>query len=112
MRVLFDQNVPRNLRQYLAGHEVFTAAQMGWQELENGQLLKVAEDDGFDVFLTGDQNMTYQQNMKRRKIAIVELTKNNWPSVKPQVAQIALAVDSSVVGRFQTVDCDLKRKLR
>ena len=75
MRVLFDQNIPRNLRQHMAAHEVQTAALMGWGRIENGVLLKKAEDAGFDVFLTGDQNLSYQQNLRDRRIGIVEITK-------------------------------------
>jgi hypothetical protein len=63
VKVLFDQNVPRNLRSHLAGHEVSTAANMGWQELENGELLKAAESGGFLVFITCDQSRRYQQNL-------------------------------------------------
>jgi hypothetical protein len=57
--VLFDNNVPAPLRRYLEGHEVSTARQMGWQELENGDLLNAAEDAGFELLLTGDKNLSY-----------------------------------------------------
>ena len=60
MRVLFDNNVPAPLRRHLPGHEVHTAQQMGWHELENGELLNAAETGGFDVFVTGDKYLSYQ----------------------------------------------------
>ena len=105
MRVLFDQNIPRNLRQHMAAHEVQTAALMGWGRIENGALLKKAEDAGFDVFLTGDQNLSYQQNLKDRRIGIVEITKNNWPSVEPRLAEILKAIENCGVGEYKTVIC-------
>ena len=73
MRVLFDQGIPLPLRPYLVGHSVRTAAQQGWATLGNGDLLKVAEEADFDVFLTTDKNIRYQQNLSGRKIAIVVL---------------------------------------
>jgi hypothetical protein len=105
VKVLFDQNVPRNLRIHLTGHEVLTAANMDWQELENGDLLKAAEFGGFDVFITCDQSLRYQQNLIDRKIAIIELTKNNWPSIQPYVAQIKRTVDASTEGEYHTIEC-------
>jgi hypothetical protein len=73
MRVLFDQATPLPIAPYLGGHSVLTAAQQGWATLGNGDLLKVAEEAGFDVLLTTDKNMRYQQNLAGRKIAIVVL---------------------------------------
>ena len=105
MKVQFDQNVPRNLRKHLSNHEVFSAAKMGCNELENGLLLHAAEAAGFDVFVTGDQNLRYQQNFATRKIAIVELTKNNWPSVEPHVEQIAVVMGKAQPGAYATVQC-------
>ena len=61
MRVLFDQATPLPIGSYLVGHSVRTAAQQGWATLGNGDLLKVAEEAGFDVLLTTDKNMRYQQ---------------------------------------------------
>jgi predicted nuclease of predicted toxin-antitoxin system len=105
MRILFDQNMPRNLRAFLPGHEVRTSGQMGWQELENGELLTKAESAGFEVFITGDQNLSYQQNLSTRTISIIELTKNNWPSVEPHVERIAKAVSDCTPGSYQVIDC-------
>jgi predicted nuclease of predicted toxin-antitoxin system len=105
MRVLFDQNVPRNLRRFLVGHEVATAPQMSWEELANGELIAAAETGGFEVFVTGDQNLSYQQTLVDRTIAIVELTKNNWPSVEPHVEEIVAAVDDATPGTYRIVEC-------
>ena len=70
MRVLFDQATPVPIRTFLTGHTVSTAAREGWDKLQNGDLLNAAEAAGFQVFLTTDKNIRYQQNLTRRKIAI------------------------------------------
>ncbi len=62
MRILFDQGTPVLLRQTLTAHKVSTAFEMGWAKLENGDLLRAAEGQ-FDVFITTDQNLRYQQNL-------------------------------------------------
>jgi hypothetical protein len=73
MRVLFDQATPLPIRSHLKGHEIRTAAQEGWATLKNGEMLNAAERAGFDVLLTTDKNIRYQQNLSERKIAIVVL---------------------------------------
>jgi predicted nuclease of predicted toxin-antitoxin system len=105
VKILFDQNVPRNLRDHLPHHEVLTAAAMGWHELENGDLLNAAESGGFHVFITCDQSLRYQQNLTGRKIAIIELTKNNWPSIKPNLPEIVRTVDKCSAGEYHTIEC-------
>ena len=67
MRVLFDQNIPRSLRQFLPGHDIRTAAEMGWSALSNGLILDAAEAAGFHVMITADRNMRHQQNMTGQK---------------------------------------------
>lgn len=63
MRVLFDQGTPVPLRQALTGHSVFTAYELGWATLKNGELLRSAEEQGFEIFVTTDANLRYQQNL-------------------------------------------------
>ena len=64
MRILFDKNVPVGVRGFLSGHEVRTFVEMQWHpQLENGELLKAAEAAQFDVMITSDQNIVYQQNL-------------------------------------------------
>ena len=105
MNILFDQNVPRKLRRHLSRHLVSTARAMGWDRTLNGELLRAAEAAGFDVFLTCDQNLSYQQDLAGRKIAIVELSSNNWPIVKTHVTEIAAAVNSSTSASYIRVIC-------
>jgi hypothetical protein len=70
LRILFDNNVPVGVRRFLVGHEVRTVVEMNWPpQLENGDLLKAAEVEDFDVMVTSDQNILYQQNLTGRKLA-------------------------------------------
>jgi len=75
MLILFDNSTPRGIARSLHGHLVTEARERGWDRLSNGELLKAAEQAGFDVLLTPDQNMRYQQNLTGRRIAIVVLGK-------------------------------------
>ena len=76
MKVLFDVNMPRPLHRELPAHEVVTAQAMGWGELENGDLIEAAERAGFDVLITADRNLRYQQNLTGRRLGIVVLPGN------------------------------------
>jgi|ERR1051325_4879175 hypothetical protein len=104
MRVLFDQAVPVPIRPHLAGHEVRTAAEEGWDTLKNGELLTAAEPAGFDVLLTTDKNIRYQQNLSQRKIAIIVLGQQQWPKLRPHVRLVVEAVNAAVSGSYTEVD--------
>lgn len=106
MRVLFDNNVPAPLRRHLTGHEVSTARQMGWAELGNGELLREGEGAGFQVMVTGDKNLAYQQNLEGRKLALVVLDTTRWSILKrsPEtLSDIAAAVDRAEPGSFEAL---------
>jgi hypothetical protein len=105
MNVLFDQNTPRKLRRHLTGHLVTTALAMGWDRTVNGELIRAAEAAGFEVFLTCDQNLSYQQDLSGRKIAIVESTSNNWTIVRLHIEEICRAVKSCSAGSYIRVIC-------
>jgi hypothetical protein len=104
MRILFDQATPVPIRAHLAEHEVRTAAQQGWDTLKNGELLAVAEADGFDVLLTTDKNLLYQQNLSGRRIAVVVLGLQQWPSLRPHVWRVAEAIQSATPGSYLEID--------
>jgi len=104
MLILFDNSTPRGIARSLHGHLVTEARERGWDRLSNGELLKAAEQAGFDVLLTPDQNMRYQQNLTGPRIAIVVLGKGRWTLVKPHVAQIAAAVNSATPGSYTEID--------
>lgn len=103
MKVLFDHNVPHKLRHLLPGHEIKTADEMSWARLENGLLLAAAEDAGFDLMLTADNNLAYQQNLTGRKLALVVLSTNRWKLVREAVPAIARAVDAAIPGSFERI---------
>lgn len=88
----------------LEGHVVKTAREQGWTALLNGELLRVAEQAGFDVPLTTDKNIAYQQSLRGRKIALVALGKGNWPVVRPMLPQIVAAVNAAKPGSYTLVD--------
>jgi hypothetical protein len=98
MRVLFDQATPLPIRAFLDRHEVCTASQQGWATLNNGDLLTAAEAAGFEVLLTTDKNLRYQQNLEGRKIAVVVLGRQQWPQVRSYVQRIVDAVNSAAPG--------------
>ena len=107
MLVLFDQATPVPIRPYLTGHTVSTAFQMGWDKLKNGELLAAAEQAGFDLFLTTDKNMRYQQNLAVRRIAIIVLGQQQWPHVRPHIQRVVDAVNAATPGSFAEVDIPL-----
>jgi len=82
MLILFDQGTPFPFRKFLPGHVIKTAYRQGWGALLNGDLLRVAEEAGFDLLLTTDQNLAYQQNLTARRIAIVALGRNRWTLIQ------------------------------
>lgn len=104
MRILFDQGTPVPIRPFLKGHAVRTAAEQGWDKFRNGDLMTAAEAAGFDLFLTTDKNMRYQQNLAGRKIAIVVLGQQQWPQLRPHIQRVVEAVNAAVPGSFAVVD--------
>ncbi|MDQ6913353.1 MAG: DUF5615 family PIN-like protein [Verrucomicrobiota bacterium] len=86
MRVLFDQGTPVPLRKHFAGHDVVTAFEAGWSEVSNGELLAKAEEQ-FDVLVTTDKQLRYQQNLTGRRIAIVVLPHASWLKLEPHAGR-------------------------
>lgn len=73
MRVLLDEQLPRQLGPYLIGHEVRSVQQEGWAGLKNGELISRMESSGFSVLVTGDQSLEFQQNVGKRRLGVVVL---------------------------------------
>ncbi len=94
MRVLFDQGTPVPLRRHLHPHVVDTTAELGWSTLLNGELLDRAESEGYEAFITTDQNLKHQQNLSQHKIRILVLTSTSWPRIREQVANIRNILES------------------
>ncbi len=100
MRVLFDQGTPVPLRQALLGHNVSTAYELGWATLKNGELLRSAEEAGFEVLVTTDANLKYQQNLAARQIAVVVLSTTSWPRIRVVAKSVSAAVNSVSTGSY------------
>lgn len=104
MRVLFDHGTPSGIAQSLAAHEVTLAIDRGWDKVSNGELLTKADAAGFEVLLTTDKNIQYQQNLKGRKIAIVVLGNSAWRIVKLHLDRIAAALNEATPGSYAEVE--------
>jgi hypothetical protein len=104
MLILFDQATPVPIRSFLKGHTVRTAAQQGWDTLKNGDLLSAAEEAGFDVFLTPDKNIRYQQDLTDRKIALVVIGNAQWPALRHHVERVVAAVNAAQPGTYTEVN--------
>ncbi len=104
MQILLDNNAPRGLIRALTGHTVTEARERGWAAWENGDLLQAAEEAGFDVFVTSDKNIKYQQNLRGRKIALVVLTIGRWGPVRRVLPEIVAAVNAATPGSYVEVE--------
>lgn len=103
MRVLFDQGTPVPLRRLLSHHVVETAFERGWSTLTNGELLAAAEHGGFEVMVTTDMNLRYQQNLTDRQIAIVVLSTTSWPRIRGVTDLVAEAIDRASTIKYAEV---------
>jgi hypothetical protein len=111
LRIVFDKNVPVGVRRFLPEHEVRTFLEMQWHpQLENGGLLNSAEAAGFDVMITSDQNIRYQQNLTGRKLAFVVLGSNIWPVVRGHERTISEKVNAATPGSYAFIEMPLARK--
>jgi hypothetical protein len=104
MLILFDHSTPAPLAAYLTGHSVTKAKDRGWDKLTNGDLLAEAERAGFDLLLTADNNMRYQQNLVGRKIALVVLSTPQWPRVQLHVDKIRAVLGSVEPGNYAEIE--------
>lgn len=103
MRILFDQGTPAPLRRNLPGHAVDTAYERGWSELRNGDLLTAAESKGYDLLITTDQSIRYQQNLSENRLGIVVLLSTSWPRIQPRIKDVQDAVDGMQPGEYREV---------
>ena len=99
MRIVFDQGTPTPLRTHLIGHTVETAFELGWSNLRNGELLAMAEKS-FDLLVTTDQQLKYQQNLSGRKLSVLVLMTTSWPRIQLRIPQILEAIDHISPGEY------------
>lgn len=104
MLILFDHVTPKGIAPFLIGHTVTKAKDRGWDTLANGDLLAEAERAGFDVLVTADKNMRYQQNLTGRRIALVVLSTPQWPVVRLHVEKIVAVVNAATAGSYAEVE--------
>jgi hypothetical protein len=111
LRILFDKNVSVGVRRFLVAHEVRTVVDLKWPaQLENGELLKATETVAFDVLVTSDQNIRYQQKLTGRKLALVVLGSNIWPVVRNYGAAIAAKAAGATPGSYDFIEMPLPPK--
>lgn len=103
MRILFDQGIPVPLRRFLSPHEVDTVFEQGWHQLENGELLGVAEENGFNAFITTDQHLRQQQALVGRRLAVVVLLTTDWGTIRPNVDRVVAAISQLSEGDYVEV---------
>lgn len=105
MLVLFDHGTPKGLARLLPEHTIHTAKSRGWDTLSNGALLSAAEEEAFEVLLTTDRRIRYQQNLKTRRIALVVLTGSvKWKLVRSRAGEVAEAVNAAAPGSYTEVE--------
>jgi hypothetical protein len=104
MRILFDHGTPAPLQSFLTGHTVREAKAQGWDTFKNGDLLTAAEAAGFDVLVTTDKNIRYQQNLTGRAIAIIVLGNAQWPVLRLHVTLVVAAVNAATPGSYVEID--------
>ncbi|MEO7135533.1 MAG: DUF5615 family PIN-like protein [Vicinamibacterales bacterium] len=106
MRILLDEQLPRQLAPYLIGHYARTVQQESWAGLTNGVLLTSAEVAGFDVFLTGDQNLEFQQNISKRRLGVVVLcaASNALEDLVPLIPRALAAIEAIQPGQAVRVE--------
>jgi hypothetical protein len=105
MLILFDHGTPKGLIRALAGHTIITAQARGWDKLNNGALLDAAEEAAVDLLLTTDRGIRYQQNLARRRVALIVLTgTTKWSRVRLHLQRIAAVVDEATPGSYTEID--------
>jgi hypothetical protein len=98
-RIILDENLPQPLRHEFCNHDAVTVGFMGWSGTQNGDLIKLIDGE-FDILVTGDQNLRYQQNFKDRRISIIELPYTRLDQLLPLIDQIKDAIEESSVGSY------------
>lgn len=97
---IFDQGTPVPLRNCPADHQVDTVFELGWSRLENGDLLTAAENSDYQILITTDQNLRYQQNLQNRRISVIILLSTSWPRIRKQTEKIISVLDGMTIGDY------------
>ena len=92
IRILPGQNAPLGL---LTGHDVVTVARLGSSTIQNGDLIRAAEEAGFAVLITWDRNIRYQQQLTGRQLTLIELTTNQWATIRDHIADVQAVIETA-----------------
>ncbi len=103
MKILFDQGTPVPLRQHLVNHDVETVYERGWANSSNGNLLDAAEQEGFEIFITTDQNLRFQQNLSKRQLAIIVIMSTSWPRIQLRIRDVQAVIDTIASGECKEI---------
>jgi hypothetical protein len=103
MKILLDECVPWPMRKSLTGHDCTNAQKKGWGGTQNGELLKLAEAE-FDLFITSDQNLRYQQNLTGRRLAVLELSTNDLRRILAATDLILAAITTMQEGEYRPLE--------
>ena len=104
MQILFDQGTPAPLRRFLTAHDVSTAYEQGWSTVTNGDLIRLGEQQGYELLITTDTNLRYQQNLKTRAIAILVISTTSWPRIRSAAELVVVEVAGIRAGEY----CELR----
>jgi predicted nuclease of predicted toxin-antitoxin system len=111
-RILLDHNLALDLRDLLPGHDVSHAVEMGWHQIGNGELLTIAEAAGFQIVITADQNIRYQQNLSGRRLSLVVVSTNHWPTLRGSIGLIMETLGLVTSGSYHEVAVEQPPRLR
>ena len=103
VRIVLDECVPWPLAKHITGHTCASPQRSGWGGFENGDLLRLAEGE-YDLFVTSDQNLRYQQNLVDRKIAILELSTNDWATIRKNLGAVVARINAMPPAEFAQLD--------
>ncbi len=100
MQILLDEYVPKPLKRKLTDYQIRTVVEMGWSGKKNGELLRLMNQNSFDIFLTADQNLRYQQNLQENDIAVVVMiaASNRLSDLIPLIPNVSRALETIVAG--------------
>lgn len=103
MKILLDHNAPQGLRHLLDDHDIQTAEYLGWETLRNGDLIRNAILDGYEIIITCDQSIRFQQNLIQQRITVLTITTNDWDTIQTNISLIRRAIDTAQQGEDNIV---------
>ena len=107
MKLLLDECLPEDLKDFISGHQVFSVTEMDWKGIKNGELMRRSSESEFDIFLTADKNIRYQQNVSRYQIAIIvfDVFRNTLPELKPRIPKLLEMIPDVYKGNLYHCCC-------